>query len=1208
MKRRLLPYEHELIRALGISEDDYLDFLSVQHDYTRSPEEKLQELRGEPVSIVLAVVGILFQVASILFAPKPPKLPELKNQASGRQQRFAPRFGFNNVQELARYGDPVNLIYCDNDPAVNPNGGVRVGTSLIWSSVSSQGSSQFMQTLMLVGAGQISEIDFTRSAFGQTPIRQFISQKTWTYFNANGNVRFSNIVFPAGDTGDPTRTSSADLVYRINRGGTIAEGFSQAFSPSSLITCGVYSPIPINVQTSIRTSDGDTESTNLGIQFPDGEAFRTTYWGTTRPAIPVGTRFTLRFDRVTTSSKSEKALEADEERINYFSRIDAASTYKLGSAKFKLAASIASNDLEATGVNVTFECIESGICPDVDYTTKNFLAIIREWRDERLALRARNAEIDTILLNPPPIYDPIVFGSLNSDLDGIQVTIDQLEEYVEAIRNGGKLDGISAEQRRSYLITLSTEALSDPVVAAIAQDIIDREDTLVDNDALTKSQRRAIKREIKKLERELTRAIEQYGFREGIVVSPRTGLPVKGRDEIRIIQRLISTENRRAFQRLIDKLGATGGGRNLAAEAQRNVDLAAEKTNNLARIQELNSLIDQGPDLAEDLFYTKCLIKTEEASYQTITDCRVVRFSLKTRVYQRISGRQEQYGEAEVDEFKLSDNGLKARTSMFWMFYRESSTSAFKRVNRVFAIRRRADQDNFLDLTFIAPANGTKWEFKFEPIAETTAEFKKIGLLTGYQFAYIENNGELRTIVNADGTNVTFLGKFRNAKGFLPPIDRTPYGVSEWGLFSTRSDTQISYSFDNGPEITILAVTEQREEPLSNYPRLYENLAMFGFNAYSGQGIQDLRSVTVYVNKGKRVSRLRDDGTYPAVPDGPSSYAPDIFLDTVLDTVNGIGRFARVEGIDLKALALAKQFCRVNDLFMDGVIADQTPWREFWTEVALFSLLEFGRIGGKETLVPAIPCTPTGQITRNVSISALFNQGNIIEESYKEEFIDYGDSTQDLIATMIYRATELNETFPRNSSVEVRRSGVLDEKAVRQTFDLSQFVTNRSQAVMFGKLICNQRRYIRRAIEFSTFPTDSVLSPGAYIYVAVGRNEWDRVSTGMVEAGGVLNTPLSDAISGSGYTALLYKPGSPVARVTSVSVSGGVSGQLASYAGYMFVLGQTVTNKRVFRVTEVQMDEDGQTNVKAVEHPCVESGSATLSQIADLSDNLFTVR
>jgi len=991
MKRRLLPYEHELIRTLGISEDDYLDFLSVQHDYTQSPEEKLQELQGDfgVTALVLAVVGVVFQVAAVLLTQKP-QIPSLAGGRPGRRdQQFSPRFGFNSAQELAKYGDPVNLVYCNT--ADNATGGVRVSTSLVWSAVSSYGSSQYMQMLMAIGAGQIEQIDFTKTAFGQTPVKQFASQRTWTY-TSTGLTRFSDLA--SGDTADPVRAgaSASDFVYRVRPAGMqMQEGFSQAFSPSTLNKFGVFAPIPINMEYSGRNDDGQRNLVPFGVT-TDGLA---AYWPTNDPAItripvPVGHQFTLTIAMLTNLVGDDK-IAASDARKAVFSSIDAASIYKLGSARFRVK-SISDYNIEEADIVVTFECIRSGLCPQSDYGTLFY------------------KELDPLL--------------------------------------------------------------------------------------------------------------------------PR---------------------------------------------------------------QQQN-----------DFFDTKCMVKIEEASYTTITQCRVVDFALKARVFKRIQGRAAKYADNKVQTYKDSDNGIKYRSAFFWLWYRKTTSTTWQKVNYIFCVRRSADIDNFISLRFIGLNNDGGYEFSFDPIAETAAEMRLEGLA---DFAYIENSGNFVTITNPDGTKIEFLGATAApVNTYLSPRNNNPSEVDEWTLFSLRSDTQMQFSFDQGPELTIMAVTEQRVEPFSTYPSLYSNLAMFGFNAYSGQGIQDLRSVTVFATKGKKVRRLTSNGTYPSTPDGASSYAPDIFLDTVLDPLNGIGRYAKIEGIDLDALALAKRFCTVNQLYMDGVIADQTPWRQFWAEIAPFSLLEFGRIGGKETLVPAVPCDAAGQITRNVSITALFNQGNIIEDSYKEEFLDYGADTQDLIATIIYRDTESDETFSRNNSLEIRRAGVTDIGAVRQSFDLSQFVTNRSQAIKFGKLICNQRKYIRRAIEFSTFPTDSVLSPGAYIYVAIGRNEWDQVSTGVVEAGGVLNTPLSNPISGSGYTALLYKSGTPVVRLTGVSVSAGTSAQLASYPGYVFVLGQTVTNKRVFRVTEVQMDEDGQVSVKALEHPCVESGSATLSQIADLSDILFTVR
>jgi hypothetical protein len=66
-QRKLLPYEHQLIEALGITKEEYLDFVAQQHIYEDPKAGTVLDARNwEAVAIVLAVVGILAQVASVL--------------------------------------------------------------------------------------------------------------------------------------------------------------------------------------------------------------------------------------------------------------------------------------------------------------------------------------------------------------------------------------------------------------------------------------------------------------------------------------------------------------------------------------------------------------------------------------------------------------------------------------------------------------------------------------------------------------------------------------------------------------------------------------------------------------------------------------------------------------------------------------------------------------------------------------------------------------------------------------------------------------------------------------------------------------------------------------------------------------------------------------------------------------------------------------
>ena len=246
-------------------------------------------------------------------------------------------------------------------------------------------------------------------------------------------------------------------------------------------------------------------------------------------------------------------------------------------------------------------------------------------------------------------------------------------------------------------------------------------------------------------------------------------------------------------------------------------------------------------------------------------------------------------------------------------------------------------------------------------------------------------------------------------------------------------------------------------------------------------------------------------------------------------------------------------------------------------------------------------------MTRAVSISALFNQGNILEGSYKEEFIDYGSSTQDVIVTVIYRDVERNGIFPRNNSVEVKLTSTNENNAIRETIDTSQFVTTRRQAVVLGKFLCQTRRHTRRAIEFQTFPTDSFIMPGSFIYVETSNNQWDGIYTGRVEAGGVLNLPIASTVPNGTYNVLTYGSTAGTRSFSGIAVSNNTAPALASVAGQLFVLGTSVRNKRVFRITEVTMEEEGETTVRAVEHPCDASGNSLIAHGLTVNAGLFTI-
>jgi hypothetical protein len=70
----------------------------------------------------------------------------------------------------------------------------------------------------------------------------------------------------------------------------------------------------------------------------------------------------------------------------------------------------------------------------------------------------------------------------------------------------------------------------------------------------------------------------------------------------------------------------------------------------------------------------------------------------------------------------------------------ESNRDNYRTLPLVFAVRRNADQDNFIGLAFKGNEQA-KWEFKIEPIGDIGAEIQDSGQA---EVAFIENAGKCK--------------------------------------------------------------------------------------------------------------------------------------------------------------------------------------------------------------------------------------------------------------------------------------------------------------------------------------------------------------------------------------------------------------------------------------------------------------------------------
>jgi hypothetical protein len=1117
MTRKLLPYEYDLIDALGVTKEEYLDFVAQQHIYKDPKQGTVLDVQNPTAAIaalVLTIVGILFQVASILLMPKPRAPKEQQGTPQTRDAVLAPRIGFNGAQDLAVYGDTVPLVYTNT--AQNRYGGVRVASLLLWSAILSFGNHQFMRLMMTIGASSIAQIDPERTALGQFPAKDLVASSVWQYYNPDGATRYNNKIPVNSDSRDPTITFGNDTTAKLN-GLALpdslqpadVEGFSQAYSPTTSNAVGVTGFIPVNADVLIVNDAGNTQRKRVGIQFKPQE--NAVYWpdNDERPLVPEGFKWNLHIANTAAlpATTDTLGIAAQDALRAAASQVDNGSIFKIGTALFRVAVVSydgGGNGIEGNNLYARLDCIRAGKMPRANYN-------LHHWQEVGEQIAASN---NRIAANNVAISE-----------EG------RLRDYYQSI-------------------------LTNNYVGFF---------------------------------------ISNSGFFNALLLS-------------QTLLKALTDQDRSDYQTKINNL---------------NNQIDTRQAENSALQGQINSLRGQG---GPRTFHVKGLARIEEAAYASVTRCNVLDIALRFQAYRRLSGRSNTYGKDQVNYgHSSSDNGAKARTVMFTVWHNigkrvdAADVAKYTRLPYIFCCRGFNEQAVFAYLKLITRNAGPQFiDIKLEPVVDS---FTEIRTFSTRGFCYLNPTGPL-VALGSDLTGSTNLEVYFNGsvyrdsdRGNYPPFNKSPANTSETDLFNYDAFSTTAFSFDSSTEIKITAVTEQLIADWDTYgAKLYKGLSTLALHVVSGSGTKDLRSVSAYVTEGKRVRLLpttqnyfgneqTEDVDYDAIttfakskPSNSTSFAPDIFLDTVLDSANGIGRYASLHSVDVKQLAQSKRYCRRNKLFMDGVIADGRPWREFWAQVAPFSLLELGKIGGKDTLVPALPyIKSSGRMTRNVSITALFNQGNILEDTFKEEFIDYGASVQDVVITLIYRDVERGSVFPRNNSVEVRRTDTEEDNAIRESIDLSQFVTTRAQAVLLGKYLCNIRRYNRRAIEFMTFPTDIFVMPGSYVYVETSNNQWDGIYTGRIESGGVLNVPLQVVPNGT-YSVLTYGSTDGTRPFKEVVITDGAAPALASRAGDLFVLGQAVRSKRVFRVTEVTMEEEGETTIRAVEHRCDTNGQSLIAE------------
>ena len=288
LKTPLLPYEKQLIEAIGATEEEYRELVAytLWKGRTRpAGYEHIPDIRADAATIAIfykagtgltiwgqLAVGVALSVASYLLTPKP-KLPDPSKQrvldSINHAGRFTPTHGFESLAELANYGDPIPIIfglYRDAPTEANRSGGMLFSPKMVWSRMFSYGSQQGIKMMYVVGEQGAAEgtapdgignpnlqgIFIGNSAL-DTIYNDFFAfywkRNTTTSADTTGatRIRTTNLVYGTrGEphSGDPFNPSTGDDAFLCPTSeGSEDTGFSSVHSLTSNADFGCYAPI-----------------------------------------------------------------------------------------------------------------------------------------------------------------------------------------------------------------------------------------------------------------------------------------------------------------------------------------------------------------------------------------------------------------------------------------------------------------------------------------------------------------------------------------------------------------------------------------------------------------------------------------------------------------------------------------------------------------------------------------------------------------------------------------------------------------------------------------------------------------------------------------------------------------------------------------------------------------------------------------------------
>jgi len=1274
-RRILLPAEAELCQTLGLTEAEYFYFLDLtesQIGKRAKGYEHIPDIQNGPAFVAWLgttggqiflniVIGIAVSYIASLMAPKPrqPKTPpSLTTAGQTGNRRFAPQTGFNSFQDLAELGELIPLVFTRREDG---HGGVRINTKLLWSQMRSNWSGQQLRGLFLLSKGELeTPPDFAGYAIGDTTLANYINAKIALYNKlAGGRILDTDRYSEGSLADDPGDFADVFSVYWDREGKPIPHIFSGTRTPGTQTQFGAFSPMANAMRFMVpyelvlkgkdleqsNKDDIDKKRRKIETAFPRYSAItyayglpsgvhnnRSSIFNSAGGLVGVQQGWQAKYvisdqnpaeqehfdDEFNPWGMEDVKSSVDADRINGDNNLALGDSYLIGSAlavckniNYGSASKIWIPDT-GTKVEAIFDITDRGSI------NANGQAAIEQAHHPYELTVIQRAAVGTVSNNTKCQVTEIglkstvwrqITGFLNVNSHPGHITYDQPGTVKDYEDDNGN---IQLGQMSKYIKRYSFFRLQGRIAGAQPVE----EWKYIDGDIPFAVRGNAPQPQYNFIRINHSDAY-QYEFR--FMPYPGNLIQRKLKDNAITKIRLFQKESLSKIENTSDIFDVyysgnlfvlTGNGASnpewylgelpeMNSENSGVLALNVYDNNNGVPVSKGWQLVEERPwktynfdEDFEPVNGVKFRKWGDDPNRVTFYWGRE-RVGSITKEIPRTIDREE--WAIEKDGYQYRIGSINYEEDYDWI----QETASIKKFE--WESSDASTEHEVTPTTVTGVGTGCKFKVRlYQNVPYTvTWEISEIGenYRSGdkVKFTVPTKSHEIEVVVITDSGALVTDDPWPVGRN-LNPYD----AISDFVLYDAEQSSHL-----NQPEHEIVYVNEMNKSADINYT----GLAYAGLRINSSKEWTSFSQFSAYLMRGIKMERLTN-GVNEA-----TNLFPEIAYALLTDPEIGAGDLIGPQAVDKERMTIAAKFCEANGFYWDGVITEGQNLREFIFEMAGYCFLDFTILGGKFSLMPAVPydsnfvinkaasfSDPDG--TSNLKIKALFTDGNI--KNLKVSFLS-AEERQIFQARALYRRETANG-FPERKVLDLRLANAQhntdymggSEKDPKETFDLTDFCTSETHAETFLKYALRVRQLIDHGVTFETTPQAAMfLAPGEYFRLYSESTHTSRFENGSISSDGTVQSIGEDTLTDAeiyywrpGVDPVTDKVMDEVAEAKLTVVDGKTTD--ANLFNSVFTVKKTNKSDRVYKVESLSYGEEGLIEIAGSHVPLTESGSLAI--------------